>query len=59
MARQLPSFAAIGVVSTLAYLALYWLLRTQASAMVANAAATLLRFILLRSWVFHPRRTRR
>ncbi len=132
MARQLPRFAAIGVVSTLAYLALYWLLRTQASAMVANAgallasavantaanrrwtfgvrggrarlrhhleglavfglglaltsgalwlldlvagdagraaemaallaanaAATLLRFILLRSWVFHPRRTRR
>src|SRR6266508_1838399 len=96
MARQLPSFAAIGVVSTLAYLALYWLLRTQASAMVANAgallasavantaatrrwtfgvrggraaemaallaanaAATLLRYILLRSWVFHPRRTRR
>ena len=130
--RQLPSFSAIGVVSTLAYLALYWLLRTQASAMVANAvallasavantaanrrwtfgvrggrarlrhhleglavfglglaltsgalwlldlvagdagrvaemaallaanaAATLLRFILLRSWVFHPRRTRR
>ena len=24
---------------------------------VANAAATLLRFVLLRSWVFHPRRT--
>jgi hypothetical protein len=24
----------------------------------ANAAATLLRFVLLRSWVFHPRRTR-
>jgi putative flippase GtrA len=132
MARQLPSFAAIGVVSTLGYLGLYWLLRAQASAMVANAAAllvsavantaanrrwtfgvrdgrarlrhhleglavlglglaltsgalrlldlvasdagraaevavllaanaaaTLLRFILLRSWVFHPRRTRR
>jgi len=132
LGRQLPRFAAIGVVSTLAYLALYWLLRTQASAMVANAvallasavantaanrrwtfgvrggrarlrhhleglavfglglaltsgalwlldlvagdagraaemaallaanaAATLLRFILLRSWVFHPRRTRR
>jgi putative flippase GtrA len=58
MARQLPSFAAIGVVSTLAYLALYWLLRTQASAMAANAGA-LLRFILLRSWVFHPRRARR
>jgi putative flippase GtrA len=130
--RQLPSFAAIGVVSTVAYLALYWLLRTQAGAMVANAvallvsalantaanrrwtfgvrggrarlrqhleglavfglglaltsgalwllelvagdagraaemaalvaanaAASLLRFILLRSWVFHPRRTRR
>ncbi|HEY6709712.1 MAG TPA: glycosyltransferase family 2 protein, partial [Actinomycetota bacterium] len=23
----------------------------------ANAAATVLRFVLLRSWVFHPRRT--
>jgi len=132
LGRQLPRFAAIGVVSTLAYLVLYWLLRSQASAMVANAvallasavantaanrrwtfgvrggrarlrhhleglavfglglaltsgalwlldlvagdagrvaemaalvtanaAATLLRFILLRSWVFRPRRTRR
>ena len=132
MARQLPSFAAIGVASTLGYLALYWLLRTwtgplaanaaallvsavantaanrrwtfgvrdgrarlrhhleglavfglgltltsgalwlldlvagdagraveMAALLAANAAATLLRFILLRSWVFHPRRTRR
>jgi putative flippase GtrA len=129
--RQLPSFAAIGVVSTLAYLGLFWLLRSFTGAMAANAAAllvtavantaanrrftfgvtgragvwrqhleglvvfglglamttaalgllergagdpgraaelaalvaanaaaTLLRFVLLRSWVFHPRRTR-
>ena len=129
--RQLPSFAAIGVVSTLAYLGLYWVLRSFTGAMAANAvallvtavantaanrrftfgvtgrhrrvrqhleglvvfglglavttgalglleggtdhpsraaelavlvaanaAATLLRFVLLRSWVFHPRRTR-
>jgi putative flippase GtrA len=123
--RQLPSFAAIGVVSTLAYLALFWVLRSVTGAMAANAvallvtavantaanrrftfgvtgsrdrlrqhleglvvfglglafttgalgllapatraaelaalvaanaAATLLRFVLLRSWVFHPRR---
>jgi putative flippase GtrA len=132
MARQLPRFAAIGVVSTLGYLALYWLLRTwtgplaanaaallvsavantaanrrwtfgvrdgrarlrhhleglavfglglaltsgalwlldlvagatgraveMVALLAANAAATLLRFILLRSWVFHPGRTRR
>jgi putative flippase GtrA len=124
--RQLPSFAAIGAVSTLAYLALFWMLRSVTGAMTANAvalavtavantaanrrftfgvtgrrrvarqhleglvvfglglavttgalglltpdtraaelaalvaanaAATLLRFVLLRSWVFHPRRT--
>jgi glycosyltransferase involved in cell wall biosynthesis len=45
--RQLPSFAAIGVVSTLAYLTLFWVLRSV-------TGATLLRFVLLRSWVFHP-----
>jgi putative flippase GtrA len=130
--RQLPSFAAIGVVSTVAYLGLFWVLRSVTGAMAANAvallvtavantaanrrftfgvtgragvwrqhleglvvfglglamttgalallergtggdpgraaelaalvaanaAATLLRFVLLRSWVFHPRRTR-
>jgi putative flippase GtrA len=124
--RQLPSFAAIGVLSTLAYLGLFWVLRAVTGAMAANAiallatavantaanrrftfgvtgrrgagrqhleglvvfglglavttaalglldpgtrpaelavlvaanaAATLLRFVLLRSWVFHPRRT--
>ena len=127
--QQLPSFAAIGVVSTLAYLNLFWLLRNVmgavaanalallatavantaanrrftfgvtgrhrwlrhhleglvvfglglamttgalallerapgtpsrgaelATLVAANAAATLLRFVLLRSWVFHPRR---
>jgi len=41
MARQLPTFAAIGVVSTLGYLALYWLLRTWTSPLAANAAALL------------------
>jgi putative flippase GtrA len=129
--RQLPRFAAIGLVSTVAYLALFWVLRPVTGAMAANAvallvtavantaanrrftfgvtgradvwrqhleglvvfglglamttgalallerttpdpgraaelaalvaanaAATLLRFVLLRSWVFHPRRTR-
>ena len=129
--RQLPRFVAIGVVSTVAYLALFWVLRSVTGAMAANAvallvtavantaanrrftfgvtgradvwrqhleglvvfglglamttfalallqrgggdpgraaelaalvaanaAATLLRFVLLRSWVFHPRRTR-
>jgi putative flippase GtrA len=55
-------------VATLAYLALFWMLRSVTGAMaanavalavtaVANAVATLLRFVLLRSWVFHPRRT--
>jgi putative flippase GtrA len=129
--QQLPSFAAVGALSTLAYLGLFWLLRSVTGAMTANAvallatalantaanrrftfgvtgrhrrlrqhleglvvfglglaftsgalglleraaqqprraaelavlvaanaAATLLRFALLRSWVFHPRRTR-
>jgi putative flippase GtrA len=128
--RQLPSFATIGAVSTLAYLGLFWLLRGVTGALAANAvalgvcavlntaanrrftfgvvgrrgrlrqhleglvvfalglaltsgalgllaalagdpgraaelavlvaangAATLVRFVLLRSWVFHPRRT--
>jgi putative flippase GtrA len=128
--RQLPSFATIGAVSTLAYLGLFWLLRSVTGAVAANAlallvtavantaanrrftfgvsgrqrrlrqhaeglvvfglglamttgalgllaragpdpgrgaelavlvaanaAATLVRFVLLRSWVFHPHRT--
>ena len=55
--RQLPSFAAIGAVSTLAYLGLFWVLRSAVSAVAANAAATVARFVLLRSWVFHPHRT--
>ncbi|WP_425566604.1 glycosyltransferase [Planomonospora alba] len=131
MARQLPSFAVIGVVSTLAHLVLFVLLRTVTPAVAANglallvtavantaanrrftfgvtgragalrhqlegglafllglalssgglalldllvpdastaaeitavvaanALATLVRFLLLRSWVFHPRRVR-
>jgi putative flippase GtrA len=28
-----------------------------AALVAANAAATLVRFVLLRSWVFHPHRT--
>jgi putative flippase GtrA len=40
--RQLARFAAIGVVSTLAYLALYAMLRTGAGAQPANAAALLI-----------------
>lgn len=130
MRDQLPSFAVIGVVSTLAYLLLYWVLRAfcpaylanalalgitavantaanrrftfgvrgganalrhqveggvafliglaltnvalallhtaapgashaveLAALVAANAAATLVRFLLMRAWVFHPRRT--
>lgn len=37
--RQIMSFAAIGVVSTLAYVALYSLLRTTISAVLANLVA--------------------
>jgi putative flippase GtrA len=39
--RQLPSFAAIGAVSTLAYLGLFWVLRPALSAVAANALALL------------------
>ena len=41
MRRQLTGFAVVGVVSTLAYLALYLLLRQAAPAVVANALALL------------------
>ncbi|TMR92080.1 bifunctional glycosyltransferase family 2/GtrA family protein [Nonomuraea basaltis] len=41
MARQLPRFAIVGVVSTLAYLALYSLLRQLVSPLAANAVALL------------------
>jgi putative flippase GtrA len=41
MARQLPRFAIVGVVSTLAYLALYSLLRQMLPPLVANAVALL------------------
>jgi putative flippase GtrA len=40
--RQLPSFAAIGAVSTLAYLGLFWVLRLALSAVAANALALLI-----------------
>jgi putative flippase GtrA len=40
--QQLPSFAAIGAVSTLAYLGLFWLLRSVMGAVAANALALLL-----------------
>src|SRR5437016_8862146 len=39
--RQLWSFGAIGVISTLAYFGLYWLFRDVAPALVANVAALL------------------
>jgi putative flippase GtrA len=39
--RQLPSFAAIGAVSTLASLGLFWLLRASMGAVAANALALL------------------
>jgi putative flippase GtrA len=39
--QQLPSFAAIGAVSTLAYLGLFWLLRSVMGAVAANALALL------------------
>ena len=39
--QQLPSFAAIGVVSTLAHLGLFWLLRSVMGAVAANALALL------------------
>jgi glycosyltransferase involved in cell wall biosynthesis len=42
VSRQVISFAAIGVASTLAYLALFLLLRAVASAQVANAVALLI-----------------
>ncbi len=42
LSRQVTSFAAIGVASTLAYLVLFLLLRTGAPAQVANVAALLI-----------------
>ncbi len=42
VSRQVTSFASIGVASTLAYLALFLLLRTVAPAQVANAVALLI-----------------
>ncbi|MED7923023.1 glycosyltransferase family 2 protein [Nonomuraea sp. LP-02] len=42
MARQLPRFAVVGVVSTLAYLALYSLLRPVIPPLAANALALLI-----------------
>lgn len=41
MRRQLPRFAAVGVLSTLAFIVLYALLRTAMPALVANALALL------------------
>ncbi|MFC4585504.1 bifunctional glycosyltransferase family 2/GtrA family protein [Sphaerisporangium corydalis] len=41
MRRQLPSFVVVGVVSTLAYLALFWVLRGLMAAVAANAIALL------------------
>jgi putative flippase GtrA len=39
MRQQIPSFVVIGVMSTLAYLILYWLLRAASPAYVANTLA--------------------
>ncbi|WP_433422547.1 glycosyltransferase [Microtetraspora malaysiensis] len=41
MARQLPSFAIIGAISTAAHLAIFWLLRGVMPAVAANAVALL------------------
>jgi putative flippase GtrA len=41
MGRQLPSFVAVGVVSTVAYLVLFWVLRGLMAAVVANSVALL------------------
>ncbi|MFC4536807.1 glycosyltransferase [Sphaerisporangium dianthi] len=41
MRRQLPGFVVIGVISTLAYLALFWALRGFMAAVAANAVALL------------------
>ena len=58
--RQLPSFAAIGVVSTLAYLGLFWLLRSVTGAMTATAVALLATAVAntAANRRFTPRRTR-
>ncbi|WP_223167838.1 glycosyltransferase [Nonomuraea sp. SYSU D8015] len=73
MDRELPVFAIVGVVSTLAYLVLFSmlgavmrvlaanavaLLVTAVAVTLANALATLVHFALLRAWVFSPRRAR-
>ncbi|MFL6251797.1 MAG: glycosyltransferase [Actinomycetes bacterium] len=50
--RQLPSFAAIGVVSTLAYLGLFWVLRSALSAVAANALALLVTAVANRRFTF-------
>ncbi|MFL6102528.1 MAG: glycosyltransferase, partial [Actinomycetes bacterium] len=50
--RQLPSFAAIGAVSTLAYLGLFWVLRSALSAVAANALALLVTAVANRRFTF-------
>jgi glycosyltransferase involved in cell wall biosynthesis len=50
--RQLPSFAAIGAASTLAYLALFWVLRPALSAVAANALALLVTGVANRRFTF-------
>ncbi len=65
LARQLVRFAGVGVLSTLAYMLLFLAFRSVlgaqpanlAALVGANLAATLLRFLLLRSWVFTGRAT--
>jgi putative flippase GtrA len=58
LTRRLVRFAAVGTASTLTYVALYALLRQGLGlgAQAANLAAAVLRFLLLRSFVFRCRR---
>ena len=50
----LARFAGVGLVSTVAYLVLYLLL--QGPLLVATGLAGLVRFVLLRAWVFRAHR---
>ena len=51
---QIARFAVVGIASTIAYLVLYLLLRgVEVSVLIAaNLVATVIRFVLYRSWVF-------
>jgi putative flippase GtrA len=55
---QLLSFAAIGIASTLAYGLLFLVLRNGLGAQKANRVATVLRFLLMRGWIFRRHHSR-